>query len=446
MDKIEPIRETYSLCPVCRMRIPAVVVEDGGSVYMEKECPEHGSFRPLIAKYAHYYRDLARLYGLLRKHFPTRPTAVESCAFTATLDCNLKCPICFAGDEDRVMPREMPLSEIEEKLIPIRGAGIMFKLHGGEPTLRKDLPEIIRLVRSSGNYPVLVTNALKLDDFDYLTSLKEHGLYAIAPSFDARHDDSIYERMRGRPLAGQREELLKNARRLGLKLMIFFVAVKGVNEDQLSAILEMTREYPELYKVIVLAYMHRGCRGFSEENEYTADETWELVVDATNVFSSLEELYIALKINIIARALRHRYQCFNSQTVLMPRSGRREDGFDPDYWRGVIERFEKLLGTNPARARRYFLRKFGLGLLGKGFFKPMIDRLVLKKKELADTFVPPGYYWLQFQTMYYPKNYDEEMVKEFCPFFSFNPGLEKRVSFCEYYSLYLKISIRVGPA
>ena len=438
MNRIKPIRKIISLCPVCRKRIPALLVEDGGSVFMEKECPEHGPFRPLIAKYAHYYRDLARLYGLLRKYFPSRPASVESCAFTATLDCNLNCPICFAGDEARVKPREMPLSEIEEKLIPIRGAGIMFKLHGGEPTLRKDLPEIIRLVRRSGNYPVLVTNAMKLDNFDYLTTLKESGLYAIAPSFDARHDDTIYEKMRGLPLAGQREELLKNARRLGLKLMIFFVAVRGINEDQLSAILRMTREYPEIYKVIVLAYMHRGCRGFSEENEYTADETWNLVVKSSDVFSSLDDLYIALKTNIIARALRQRYQCFNSQTVLMPRSGHREDGFDPEHWKGVIERFEELLGTNPGRARRYFLSKLGMDLLGKGFLKPMIDRLVLRKKKLADTFIPPGYYWLQFQTMYYPKNYDEEMVKEFCPFFSFNPGLDKRVSFCEYYNLELK--------
>ena len=438
MDKSKPIRETVSLCPICRKRIPAVVVEDDGSVYMEKECPEHGAFRPRIAKYAHYYQDLSRLYGLLREHFPARPSAIESCAFTVTLDCNLKCPICFAGDEDRVMPREMPLREIEEKLIPIQGNGIMFKLHGGEPTLRKDLPEIIRLVRKSGNYPVLVTNALKLDDFDYLTSLKEHGLYAIAPSFDARHDDTIYERMRGHPLAGMREELLKNARRLGLKLIIFFVAVRGVNEDQLPAILRMTREYPVLFKVIVLAYMHRGCRGFSEENEYTADETWEVVVDSSDIFSSLDELYIALKINIIARALRNRYQCFNSQTVLMPRSGSRKDTFDPDHWRSVIERFEELIETNPVRARLYFLSKLGMDLLGKGFLKPLTDRLILRKKELADTFIPPSYYWLQFQTMYYPKNYDEEMVKNYCPFLSFNPGLEKRISFCEYYNLHLK--------
>jgi len=432
------IKKIHSLCPVCRLRIPAVVVEDDGLVYMEKECPVHGFFRPLIARYARYYQDLARLYGLLRKHFPIRPDAVESCALTATLDCNLSCPICFAGDEERVMPREMPLSEIEEKLVPIRGSGIMFKLHGGEATLRKDLPDIIRLVRKSGNYPVLVTNSLKLHDFDYLKSLKKSGLYAVGTWFDTVDDDNIYKKMRGAPLVEQRGKVLENIRRIGLRLMVFFVSVRGVNDGQLAGILKMARENPEIYKIIVLAYMHRGCRGFSEENEYTADETWDLVVDASDVFSGRGELYLALKINIIARALRNRYQCFNSQTVLMPRSDRPEGGFNPDHWRGVIERFEEMLKSSPARARLYFLGKLGIDLLGKGFVKPLTSRLVLRRKELADTFIPPSYYWLQFQTMYYPKNYDEEMVQEFCPFISFNPGLDKKVSFCEYYNLHLK--------
>jgi len=405
---------------------------------MEKECPEHGRFRHRIAVHGTHYRDLMRLYGLLSRHYPFRRDPVESCAFTTTLRCNMRCPICFAGDDERVMPDELSSAEIEKKLEPIRGAGIMFKLHGGEPTLRENLPEIIRMVRNSGNYPVLVTNALKLDDIDYLRTLKESGLYSVGPWFDTVADDNIYRRMRGKSLVEQRRKVVENVRRAGLKLLVFFVCVKGVNEKELPGILEMTRDHPEIYKVIVLAYMHRGHRGFSEENEYTADETWDVVVNSSNVFSSLDELYTALKINIIARALRHRYQCLNSQTVLMPRSDRGEDSFDPGYWNGVIKKFEELLVSNPGRARLYFLRKLGMDLLGKGFFKPLTARLILRKKELADTFIPSGYYWLQFQTMYHPKNYDEEMVKNYCPFISFNPGLEKNISFCEYYNLHLK--------
>ena len=283
------MRETFSLCPECRKRIPATYVEQGGCVHMQKECPEHGAFKPLIARHGRHFWDLMGLYDRLHASFPYPPDAFESCAFTTTLRCNLQCPICFAGDHARIMPLEQSLDQVAKGLEVIRGRGMMFKIHGGEPTLREDLADIIRMVRESGNYPVLVTNAIKLDDFEYFKALKDSGLYAIGPSFDTLTDDRIYEGMRGRPLVEQRKKVLENVRRLGLKLLVFFVAVKGFNEDQFPAILEMTREYPEMYKVIFLGYMHRGHRGFSEANEYTADETWEAVVRHTDVFDSLDE-------------------------------------------------------------------------------------------------------------------------------------------------------------
>jgi len=431
------IRTTNSLCPECKKLIPAVLVEDNGAVYMEKSCPDHGEFRPRVAKYARFYKDMANLYKLLSTPFPYKRDKTESCAFTTTLRCNMKCPICFAGDENRIMPHEMTLDEVKEQLEVIRDQGVMFKVHGGEPTVRDDIADIIRLVRESGNYPVMVTNTLKLEDFEYLKKLKESGLYAIGPSLDTLDDDAIYEQMRGMPLIAQRKKVLENLRKLDLKFLVFFVCLKGLNEDQLPKIMAMTRDYPEMYKVIVLAYMHRGHQGFSEDNEYTADETWDTIVNNSNLFSSVDELYSALKVNIIARALRNRYQCFNSQTILMPRSDRKEDGFDAKYWDGVIKRFEEMLPAHPKRARIYFLSRYVVDLIKKGFAKPLFNRFIMRKKELADTLIPANYYWLQFHTMYYPLNYDETMVKEFCPFISFNPGIKKHVSFCEYYNLHL---------
>ncbi|HOO78528.1 MAG TPA: radical SAM protein [bacterium] len=433
-----PIRKTVSLCPVCRRRLPADVVEADGSVYMEKDCPEHGHFRSRIGKYPRYYRELMELYRLLAEHFPYRRDRIESCAFTTTLRCNMSCPICFAADEGRVMPPEMPLAEIREKLKPLRGRGINFKLTGGESTVRDDLGEIVAMIRASGNFPVMVTNARRLDDLEYLQSLADRGLYAVAPWFDTTDSDGIYETMRGEPLLGQREKVLENVRRAGLKLIIFFVCARGVNDDQLPGILALTRSRPELFKINVMGYMHRGSRGFGRENEYLADELWDAVVASSAVFSSPDELFTALKINLISRAVRRIYHCFNSQTVLMPRSDRREDGFDLEKWDGIVRRFREMLPGDPGRARRFFLRRFAGDLFRMGFSRPLARRFIPGRKELADTFIPPGYYWLQFQCMYYPENYDEEMVREFCPYPSFNPGLEKRVSFCEYYNLGLK--------
>ena len=47
-DQETCIGTTESVCPVCLQRIPARRVKTGDEVYLEKECPGHGSFRTLI--------------------------------------------------------------------------------------------------------------------------------------------------------------------------------------------------------------------------------------------------------------------------------------------------------------------------------------------------------------------------------------------------------------
>ncbi|TFG00315.1 MAG: hypothetical protein EU542_08175, partial [Promethearchaeota archaeon] len=50
-------RKTFSICPECLGRIPAVVKEDDdGKVYMYKTCEEHGDFKDLISSSAKYYK------------------------------------------------------------------------------------------------------------------------------------------------------------------------------------------------------------------------------------------------------------------------------------------------------------------------------------------------------------------------------------------------------
>ena len=39
---------TWSVCPVCRKKIPARRVPEGTAVRMVKKCPEHGAFSALL--------------------------------------------------------------------------------------------------------------------------------------------------------------------------------------------------------------------------------------------------------------------------------------------------------------------------------------------------------------------------------------------------------------
>ncbi len=431
------LRDTISLCPTCRQRVAAKLVEEDGSVFMSRRCPEHGDTRHRIVRDSHIYTDLMSFFERLEQHFPVRRARIESCALTTTLRCDAECPICFAGDKDRVMPAELSLEQIRERIEDIRGQGIMFRLTGGEPTEREDLPDIIELVRDSGNYPVMVSNALKLQDRDYLRILKDRGLWGIAPWMDTIDNNQTYRHMRGQELVEQREQVLANVSDLGLKLIVFFVCVKGVNEGELAQLLKLPGEYPNLVKLIVMPYMHRGTKGFSEENEYALDEFWEVIANATGNFS-LDELYTLFKAITLSRALRGIYSCPNSPLVLMPRSGRKEDALDPQVCARILKRFDELLKTNPSRARRYYLRAFGTELLKKGFLGPLVNRYVFRKKDLADTFIPPAYFWLQSQHLFYPQNYDEDLMKRFCSYYSVNPGLDKQISFCEFYNRHLK--------
>jgi len=51
------IKNTKSICPECLKALDASIFEDGGKVYIKKECPEHGSFQELYwSDYDQYVR------------------------------------------------------------------------------------------------------------------------------------------------------------------------------------------------------------------------------------------------------------------------------------------------------------------------------------------------------------------------------------------------------
>lgn len=56
----EILSQTESVCPECLTRLPAVRVQDGEDVYLEKTCPRHGDFRTIIW---HHYRTMEMVLG-----------------------------------------------------------------------------------------------------------------------------------------------------------------------------------------------------------------------------------------------------------------------------------------------------------------------------------------------------------------------------------------------
>ena len=249
------IHNTHSLCPVCLARLPAVVVKREHDYFLEKTCREHGFFStviwrgdaPALEDWGNYtppsepqglMPDCPHDCGLCAGHL--RETC---CALVEITDhCNLKCPICFAqsGEAFETSDKaEPPIAELEKIFRDLASRGRTFvQLSGGEPTVRDDLPEIVRAAKAMGCETVqLNSNGLRLgNEKSYARKLAEAGLSFIFMQFDGTKDE-IYEKLRGRPLLAEKLAAINACAEARLGVALVPTIVPGVNDDNIGDML-----------------------------------------------------------------------------------------------------------------------------------------------------------------------------------------------------------------
>jgi cyclic pyranopterin phosphate synthase len=154
--------------------------------------------------------------------------------------CNLRCTYCVPDDGVDWKPRSHLLSY--EEIARIAGVFVRLgirrvRLTGGEPLLRRDLPDLVRALAALGlDDLALTTNGVLLPDL--ARPLADAGLRRVNVSLDAV-DPAIFRRVtRGgdvaRVLAG-----IEAARAAGLvPIKVNAVVVPGENDGHLDAILE----------------------------------------------------------------------------------------------------------------------------------------------------------------------------------------------------------------
>ena len=158
--------------------------------------------------------------------------------------CNFRCQYCMPEKPFSWVPRENLLS-FEDLFKFVRAAIDMgiekIRLTGGEPTLRADLDKFIKMIYDykSDIDLAMTTNGYLLADI--AQDLKNAGLKRINISLDSLRPE------RARIIAGKDvlERVLAGieaARRVGLKVKINMVPLKGLNEDEIVDILEFGKE------------------------------------------------------------------------------------------------------------------------------------------------------------------------------------------------------------
>lgn len=306
------IGKTASVCPVCLRTIPAEkVVGEDGQIYMEKSCPEHGSWRTLIWEGdAESYREWAARDCHTPPELPFARDAEKGCpndcglctnhkqAICCTLleltnRCNLSCPVCFASAGNSE-PRDLTLDEISQQYdhLMSHGGPYNIQLSGGEPTVRNDLAEIIALGKVKGfTFFQLNTNGVRLaEEEGYTDYLAKAGVSTVFLQFDGL-DDEIYRVLRGRALKDIKLRAIENCKRSGLPVVLVPTLAKGVNDQALGEIIQFALDHAPYVRGVHIQPMTFLGRNSMDPNEgrLTIPAVLRLIEAQTNGLMKAED-------------------------------------------------------------------------------------------------------------------------------------------------------------
>tara|TARA_Y100000114_G_C11719072_1_gene307520 strand:+ start:26 stop:907 length:882 start_codon:yes stop_codon:yes gene_type:complete len=192
--------------------------------------------------------------------------------------CNMSCKNCYIPN------REIPDMDTEKLIecvskFPKR---VMVRIIGAEPTMRKDLPDIITRVKKAGHKVCLLTNGLRLSKPSYCKRLKDAGLRHVYISMNGVDNDDWYELIDELRCAKKKVSALKNAQRNNFVIDIGCILVKGINDTAPTEMIRLLKQVNVKNCVIRFKNVGQIGRHMSVRN-HTLNSLKELVANQFNI-------------------------------------------------------------------------------------------------------------------------------------------------------------------
>lgn len=280
------------MCRECGALAPARVIEEGGAVFQERLCPRCGPARARIADSLEWYLRAtsfpanckpARLPGQeVRAGCPLDcgPCAFHANAcrlpvFSVTNACNMACPICFTynrPDRKYFMTRE-ELRPLLDQLIERAGPFDLINVTGGEPTMHPDILDLLQeCQRPEIGRVTMNSNGLRLAaDEEFCRALADLGVYVVL-SFDTLRPE-VAQAIHGRDVVAAKLQALENLQRFGIGATLLNVMVRGVNDGEIGAIIELAKTHPVVRSVTVqtMTFTGKGGKEFQPREHMPLD-------------------------------------------------------------------------------------------------------------------------------------------------------------------------------
>jgi uncharacterized radical SAM superfamily Fe-S cluster-containing enzyme len=312
------IKKTKSLCPECLQVVDAEVFEDQEKIMIKKTCPEHGEFENTYWQDSKAYNFAANYdhpgEGISNPRTTIEGECPQNCGICAehesqtilglidvTNRCNLRCPICFANAAVSKSLYEPSYEEIRQMLRnlrenqPVPTPSIQYA--GGEPTVRKDIVELIKLAREEGfSHTQIATNGIKLaKDPELAQKLKDASLNTVYLQFDGITEEP-YIATRGRNLLPTKLEAIENCRKANLGIVLVPTLVKGINDDQVGDIIQFAIDNLDVIRGVnfqPVSFAGRTPADEVEKQRITIPKFQELVEKQTEGKISSDDFYPA---------------------------------------------------------------------------------------------------------------------------------------------------------
>ncbi|MEZ5993273.1 MAG: GTP 3',8-cyclase MoaA [Planctomycetota bacterium] len=179
----------------------------------------------------------------------TRNRRLRDLRISVTDRCNLRCTYCMPaevfGPDYKFLPRSeiLDYEELARLARVFAGLGVSkLRITGGEPLLRRDLPDFIRMLRAIPGIDdiALTTNGILLPKMS--GSLKQAGLDRVTVSLDSL-DDETFGKLNGRGVGVEPVlEGIEAAQQAGLgPVKVNMVVQRGVNNQDILPMAEHFR-------------------------------------------------------------------------------------------------------------------------------------------------------------------------------------------------------------
>ncbi len=244
-------------CEKCGKPTDACYEIRNNKVYLVKFCKDCGRTSSLVTKDSRKWRWKRELAEYREPPGPACSLDCKTCDHqkhtkpsTVSIDvtnlCNQRCPICLAYVDAMGFAYHPPLEYFEKIFQHFQNQNPKPNMcfFGGEPTVHEEFPKIVKMAKEHGFQVQLFTNGIKLADRAYCEELCSMGIQ-VNFSFDGTEPE-IYKTLRGDNSLAVKRKAFRNVIECGVnKLAVISTVAEGVNDANMSAILEFIHEHKE---------------------------------------------------------------------------------------------------------------------------------------------------------------------------------------------------------